>query len=406
TVTEGAAETRPAAFFLVPLLCGYGASLQNVGHGCHGGIDLGVGVVEVGREANSGFRTPVYKNVAGQKLAAHLLGIGHIDGDGAAALLGIAGSADAPSLPIGECDETRGLAFGFLADFLDTDFLDDFEAGTRRFDRRNVRGSVHETEGRVGVADGAGGEGKRIFVGKPSGKLRLQFPAEVGADVEVGNPRTAAQPFEHASAGEVGVERPDVDRDRAEGLKRVEHDVGSNFVRFVDDGFGVVDVGAAKNNVRNGHDQSVFVDGVEQTIGGNADAIISFDHVNLGAILALGFPEIHDGRKVQVAVNDFVALAGEVKTRSHHGLTGGDILVKRDGILGRVHQGAEFVANFRGEHPPAFLPGANAAGCPDIGIGMKGDVNGARHGSEGVGNHVVGTLQDRKLGAIAQKVIG
>jgi hypothetical protein len=56
--------------------------------------------------------------------------------------------------------------------------------------------------------------------------------------------------------------------------------VGSNLVRFVDDGFGVVDVGTAEDHVRDGNDQSVVVDGVEQAIGGDGDAVVGFDHVN------------------------------------------------------------------------------------------------------------------------------
>ena len=129
-------------------------------------------------------------------------------------------------------------------------------------------------------------------------------------------------------------------------------------------------------------------------------------HVNLRAVLALRFPEIHDRGKVHVAVNDFVALAGEIETGSDYGLAGGDVLVERNGILGRVHQGAEFVANFEGKHPPAFFPGANAASGPDIGVGMERVVNGARHGSERVGDHVVGALEDGELGAVAQEIVG
>src|SRR4029077_14108229 len=290
--------------------------------------------------------------------------------------------------------------------FLYTNFANDVQAGTRRLDRGNVSGSVHESVRRIGVADGSGCELKRIFVREPSGEFRLQFLAEVGADVKIRHAGTAAEPLENASAGEVGVQRPDVDGDGAKRLESVENDVSSNFVCLVDDGFGVIDVRAAKNNVRDGDDQSSLVDGVEQAVGRDGDTVVRFDHVNLRAVLALRFPEIHDGRKVHVAVNDFVALAGEVETGSDHRLAGGDVLVERDGIFGCVHQGAEFVANFEGEHPPPFHPSADAACCPDIGVGMERVINGARHGSEGVGDHVVSALEDRELGAVAQQIVG
>src|SRR6266481_8292719 len=113
-------------------------------------------------------------------------------------------------------DEARGLAFGFLADFLDANFVNNSQAGTRRLDRGNVRSSVHEPAWGIGVANGAGCELKRILVREPSGELRFQLLAEIWADVEIGNPRTAAEPLEKASAGEVGVERLDVNGDGAE----------------------------------------------------------------------------------------------------------------------------------------------------------------------------------------------
>src|SRR5437879_2908952 len=111
----------------------------------------------------------VFPRLFSEELAAYLLGVGHVDGDGAAASLGIAGSVDAPSVLVGKLDEAGGLTFRFLADFLHAHFLNNFEAGTRRLDCGNVRGSVHESVWRISVADGSGCELKRIFVREPSG---------------------------------------------------------------------------------------------------------------------------------------------------------------------------------------------------------------------------------------------
>src|SRR5271165_4783276 len=165
------AETRQASS--LHQLCGYSARFQNIHYGCHGRIDFGVGVVEVRGETDSGVGTPIYEDVAGQKLAAYLLGIRHVDGNRAAALLGVAGRVDTPSVPVGKLDQPGGLAFRFLADFLDTDFLDNLEAGTGGFYRRNVSSPVHEAKRGIGVAYGTGGKGKRIFVGEPAGDLWL-----------------------------------------------------------------------------------------------------------------------------------------------------------------------------------------------------------------------------------------
>src|SRR5208283_1251494 len=175
------------------------------------------------------------------------------------------------------------------------------------------------------------------------------FLAEVGTNVEIGDSRAAAEPFQHASASEVDVERLDIDRNGAERLERVEHDVRSDFVRFFYDGFRVIDIRAAKNNMRDGDDQGAFVDGVEQAVGRHRDAVVRLDHVYLRSVRALSLPEVHDGGKVHVAVNDFVARAAEIEAGSDDGLAGGDVLMQRDGIPGRVHQGAKFVADFEGE---------------------------------------------------------
>jgi hypothetical protein len=51
---------------------------------------------------------------------------------------------------------------------------------------------------------------ERIFVREPAGEFRLEFLAQVGADVEIGDAGASAEPLEDASAGEVGVKRLDV----------------------------------------------------------------------------------------------------------------------------------------------------------------------------------------------------
>src|SRR5207253_6217552 len=151
-------------------------------------------------------------------------GIGHVDRDRAAASLGIAGSVDAPSVLVRELDEAGSLALGFLADFLYTNVANDLKAGTRRLNCGNVRGSVHESVRRIGVADWPGGELKGIFVREPSRELRLQFLAEIGADVEIRHAGTAAEPLAHSPAGEGGGARPDVDGYAAERLNSIEAD--------------------------------------------------------------------------------------------------------------------------------------------------------------------------------------
>src|SRR5208282_1567395 len=122
---------------------------------------------------------------------------------------------------VGDFDQASSLAFGFLADFFHSNFLNDFQAGTRGFNRGNVRGSIHKAEGRIGVTDGAGRELERIFVREPSDELRFKFLTQVRANVEIGDAGASAKPFEDASAGEVGVKRLDVYGQGAKRLIRV-----------------------------------------------------------------------------------------------------------------------------------------------------------------------------------------
>src|SRR6202035_3077381 len=95
------------------------------------------------RESDTGFRAKIDKNVAGEEFTAYLLGIGHLDGDSAAALLGIAGSIYFPSVLVSKFDQMSGLAFGFLPNSVDTNFANDLDAGTGGFDGGNVRRAVH-----------------------------------------------------------------------------------------------------------------------------------------------------------------------------------------------------------------------------------------------------------------------
>src|SRR5215471_19043942 len=100
------------------MLCGYGSNstgsyralLEDVFDGNNGGIDFFVFCVEVRREAHAGLRAVVDEYVALQKFAADFVRVGHIDRNGAAALLRVAGRIHSPASLVGEFDEPGGLA--------------------------------------------------------------------------------------------------------------------------------------------------------------------------------------------------------------------------------------------------------------------------------------------------------
>ncbi len=74
-----------------------------------GRVQLFILGVEVWRKPNSGFGPPVDQDFPLEELAAHLLRVRHIDGDGATTLIGIARSVYLPSPLVGEFDEPCGL---------------------------------------------------------------------------------------------------------------------------------------------------------------------------------------------------------------------------------------------------------------------------------------------------------
>ena len=121
--------------------------------------------------------------------------------------------------------------------------------------------------------------------------------------------------------------------------------MGADSVGLLDDRFRIINVGTAEDHVRNGYEQRVIINSIQQALSRHGDAIIGLHHAHAGAVGVLGLPEVHDGRKVHVAVNDLVALAGKIEAGREDGLTGGHILVGGNGAFGRVHEGANFVSD-------------------------------------------------------------
>ncbi len=227
---------------------------------------------------------------------------------------------------------------------------------------------------------------------------------QVGTNVEIGRSRSATEPFQDTAAGKICVQRRNVHGNGAQRLKSVEQDHGADLVGAVDDRLGVIDVGAAEDDVRDGDDKGLLVDGGEHFFGRNVDAV-GGDHLDAGAALTLGVPEVHHRREVQVGVNDLVAFAAEVEAGGDDGLNHGDVLMAGNRSGGGVHQGANLVADLGRQHPPLFLPGADAALRPCAGVGEHGVEDAAGHGAQGVGDQVGGAIEDGELGAVAEKLV-
>src|SRR5271170_3864708 len=147
-----------------------------------------------------------------------------------------------------------------------------------------MRCSVHEAIRRLGVPVGANLEREGILVGSPAGEPGLQFLAQVRTHIQIANAGTSAKPLQNSATGEVGIKSLNVDRYGAERLESIEHDMGADLVGSLDDRPGILNEGAAEDDVRNRHEQGLFVDGIQKALGGNCDSIVRLHHVNSRAV--------------------------------------------------------------------------------------------------------------------------
>ena len=177
-------------------------------------------------------------------------------------------------------------------------------------------------------------------------------------------------------------------------LEGIEQHVCADAVRLLHDGFDILNESAAKDHVRDGDDQRFVVDGVEQALGVDVDAVIVGHHLDACAARTLRLPEVHYRRKIQVGIDHFVAAAAEVEARGHGRLAGGDVLQAGDRSLGSVEQRADLVADLGGQHPPFFFPGANAARVPDVGVLLQRIFDAAGHCPQRIADEVGGAARE------------
>src|SRR5262249_36435997 len=120
-------------------------------------------------------------------------------------------------------------------------------------------------------------------------------------------------------------------------------------------------------------------DGIEHAVRRYVDAVIGLDHMHTRAALLLRLPEIHDGGKIHVAVNDLVAAAAEVQAAGDDSLAERHVQVHAHRAAGGVHQDADRVPDLTRHVPPLFLPGADTARCPGFTVRTERRANYPRH---------------------------
>src|SRR5689334_12689712 len=214
-------------------------------------VALVLAIEKMGREAHARFGAVVHKNFAREQFSANFVGVRAIDGNGSSTLCRILRRIDVPAAPFRSIDEARSHAQRLLANGLDSDLIQNVEAGPARKKRRNVRRAVEIAIRIFSWIDRAGLKSKRAAMCDPARKRRFQRCAQILADVKISNSGAAAEPFEHAANGEICAEGANVHGDSSRGLEGVENDMCADAVGTLDDGARVDDERTAKQNEGN-----------------------------------------------------------------------------------------------------------------------------------------------------------
>src|SRR5207237_10446258 len=139
--------------------------------------------------------------------------------------------------------------------------------------RRNNRGAVQPAEGAGGVLHFFF-EGERARVRLPARESRLELIADRWAHVKEAGARSATQPLEYATGEKIGLAPFHVNRDDANGVKRIKRDESSDFVRPPANRVDIHQVSAAKQDVRDGDQARPFVDRTQQSVDVDPDPIL------------------------------------------------------------------------------------------------------------------------------------
>src|SRR5712692_8818096 len=381
------------------------ACFQDLFHLRERNVALILSIVEVWRDAHTGFRAVVDDDLPGEEFPANLVSMRAFHGNRPRTLRWVFRCVHAPAASPGAFDEACGHAHGFLADCSDASFVDNLQSGLARIECRDVWSAVQIAEGVVARIDSAGLECKWTTVRDPPRKRGAQLGAQVFAHVQVGDPRSATEPLEDSAYRKINTQAAHVERNRSRGLKNIENHVRSDAVSPFNNGARVNDAGTAEKNLGNRHKERRFVDSRKQLIQIDTDVVRSPNDLDAGAESALLVVEILNRRKLQLDHHNFVARAAKVETGRNHRMGDRHILVQRNLALARSDQRRDLVAHAYGHFPPPLLPCANSAFRPGIRVGAQPLVHTTRHRTQRIADHVSSAVQDRKFTAPLQKFI-
>src|SRR5438067_472930 len=245
-------------------------------------------------KTHSGLWTPVHQDLPLEQFVRDFLRIWHVDTHGTAALRRVARRVDLPAALVNHANQLSTLPLRLCADVLDSSFANNLESRTSGIEPGDVWRAVHEFVSGGAVAGASGLKGEWVVVRHPACKPGFKILREVRTHIEIRGAGAATQPLENSTADKIHVQLLHVYGNGAQRLKGVEKNIGPDLMGAVDDGFGVLDVSAAKNHVRDGNNECLLVDGFEQVLGRHMDTIAGFHHVNARAEPTLRLPKVHD----------------------------------------------------------------------------------------------------------------
>src|SRR5437879_5936692 len=110
-------------------------------------------------------------------------------------------------------------------------------------------------------------------MGRPAGDLRCKPISEAGPGPEKSAARSAAEPLQHAADKNVDAEEADVDRNTADRVIGIEDKNCAHSMRFLRDRPDIQNIRAPEQHVRDGNKKSSLIDGIEEALSIDRNAV-------------------------------------------------------------------------------------------------------------------------------------
>src|SRR6266498_319817 len=255
------------------------ARVPNVFHFANHEFDLLIAGIEMWRNAYSGAGTKIDKELATNQFFGDRSRVFMSDCDCAAPVGCILWTRHFKACFLGQLDQPGRLPHTLFADFVNTDLIDYsitrlccIERRYRRRAMKKPRDAWRITKFRI--------KGERRLMRHPAGRLWLELVLQVRTYVEIPGTRATTEPFDRTAGCEIHVELFNTKRHSARGLISIKYDHCAHLMSTLRDGFSILQKTTLEEHVREGHEQSLFVNGGEKTFKRNSYAVVRLDCLN------------------------------------------------------------------------------------------------------------------------------